>query len=69
MVLHLPQRGEARPFSVPYALHLVQRARVAADLQPHITLEACRHGGLTELGDAGLCEQEVMAHACYLMPI
>jgi len=31
-------------------------------------LEACRHGGLTELGDAGATEQEGMASSGHTSP-
>jgi hypothetical protein len=32
-----------------------------AKLGAHVTFAACGHGGMTELGDAGLTEQQIMA--------
>lgn len=40
----------------------------AAKLPDHLTLAACRHGGLTELGDAELTEQGVMALSGHRTP-
>lgn len=76
IVMFRPQRGAkdggghrvARLYSQPYAQHLVQRARAAAGLPAHVTLEACRHGGMTELGDAGLTEQQIMALSFHVTP-
>jgi hypothetical protein len=39
----------------------VRQARTAAGLPSCITPDACRHGGMTELGDAELTEQGVMS--------
>lgn len=41
-------RGENRPYSYSYARALVRRARKKAGLPTHVTLTACRHGGMTE---------------------
>ena len=58
IVLFEPQRGPRsaatgrrtpRLYSLEHARHLVQEARVIADLPKHVTLAACRHGGMTEL--------------------
>ena len=76
IVLFMPQRGKRnaagertpRVYSEPYAQHLVQQARKAAGLPAHITLEACRHGGMTELGDLGLTEQETMSLSGHVTP-
>lgn len=76
LVLFMPQRGAKgtdgqrtpRLYSEPYAQHLVQRARVAANLPSHLTLEACRHGGMTELGDLELTEQEIMSLSTHATP-
>jgi hypothetical protein len=35
----------------------VREAREKAELGAHVTLDACRHGGMTELGDCGVTEQ------------
>jgi integrase len=51
-----------------YAQARVRQARVAADLGAHVTLDACRHGGMTELGDAELVEQGVMALSGHKTP-
>jgi hypothetical protein len=60
----------ASPTSVPTASvalfdglrqRRVRQARTAAGLPSCITLDACRHGGMTELGDAELTEQGVMS--------
>lgn len=53
-------RGPARPYSMAFAQRRVREARAAAKLGNHVTLDACRHGGMTELGDAELTEQGVM---------
>lgn len=76
LVMFTPQRGSkdasgnrtARLYSEPYAQHVVQAARKHAGLAPHVTLEACRHGGMTELGDAGLTEQEIMSLSGHATP-
>ena len=39
-----------------HAAKLVRDARAAPGLGEHVTLAACRHGGLVELGDAELTE-------------
>jgi integrase len=44
-----------------YAQRLVRAARDNAGLPAHVTLDACRHGGLTELGDSGVSEQGGMS--------
>jgi hypothetical protein len=61
MVRHVP-RGKARdgkphtakPYAMSSVQHLVQRLRKAAGLPPTFTLDACRHGGMTELEEAEL---------------
>jgi len=37
-------------------------------LPDDLTLAACRHGGMTELGDAGLPEQQVIALSDHRTP-
>lgn len=51
----------AKPFTLRDARKRVRLAASAAGLPRDLTLAACRHGGLTELGDAELTEQGVMA--------
>ncbi len=57
IVLTSGERGPARPYSMVYAQRRVREARAHAGLGKHVTLDACRHGGLTELADAGATEQ------------
>ena len=57
-----------RPYSESHADHLVQKARKLAGLPNHVTLAACRHGGMTELGDAEIIEQDIMAHSGHRTP-
>ena len=54
-------RAAPRAYTASYASRLVRKARRLAGLGEHVTLDACRHGGMTELGDAELAEQGVMA--------
>jgi hypothetical protein len=61
-------RGPARPYSNEYAQRRVREARELAGLGAHVTLDACRHGGLTELGDAGATEFEGMAASMHKTP-
>ena len=51
-----------------YAQAKVREAREVAGLGQHVTLDACRHGGMTELGDAELAEQGVMALSGHKTP-
>jgi hypothetical protein len=76
IVIMQPKRGAknkvggrtARTYSESYAQHLNQRARKLAGLPEHVTPEACRHGGMTELGDVGLTEQEIMSLSTHTPP-
>jgi hypothetical protein len=68
IVLTGGRRGPARPYSDEYAQRKVREARARAGLEPHVTLDACRHGGLTELGDAGATEFEGMAASMHKTP-
>jgi integrase len=61
-------RGPSRPYAMVYAQAKVREARERAGLGPHVTLDACRHGGMTELGDAKLAEQGVMALSGHRTP-
>jgi len=62
------ERGARRPYSFSYAKRIVREARRAAGLPDHITMTACRHGGMTELGDAELTEQGVMSLSGHRSP-
>ena len=76
LIMFTPQKGSrdasgnraGRLYSEPYSQHLVQTARVAKELPSHVTLEGCRHGGMTELGDAELTEQEIMSLSGHVTP-
>jgi hypothetical protein len=60
--------GPPKPFDQRHAAAIVRRARRAAGLPEHVTLDACRHGGLTELGDAGATESQEMAMSGHQTP-
>src|SRR5262249_52193137 len=68
MVATLGERGTPRPYSFSYAKRIVREARRAAGLPEHVTMTACRHGGMTELGDAELTEQGVMSLSGHRSP-
>ncbi len=68
IVLTSGERGPARPYAHVYAQRRVREARIAANLGSHVTLDACRHGGMTELGDAELTEQGVMTLSGHKTP-
>jgi hypothetical protein len=74
IVLMKPKRGDknrakpAKPYLLRTARNRVRAAARAAKLPDHLTLAACRHGGLTELGDAELTEQGVMALSGHRTP-
>src|SRR5262249_53158468 len=53
------------PFSESYADHVVQKARKRAGLPSHVTLAACRHGGMTQLGSA---KADVVEGCCATAP-
>ena len=53
--------GPAKPFLLRTARTRVRRAAKKAGLPDWLTLAACRHGGLTELGDAELTEPGIIA--------
>ncbi len=68
IVATLGERGTPRPYSFSYAKRIVREARRAAGLPEHVTMTACRHGGMTELGDAELTEQGVMSLSGHRSP-
>jgi integrase-like protein len=68
VVLTPGERGKHRPYSDSYARRIVREARRGAGLPEHVTLTACRHGGMTELGDAEMTEQQVMALSGHKTP-
>lgn len=68
IVVTVGRRGPSRPYALAYAQRKVREARTRAGLGVHVTLDACRHGGMTELGDAELAEQGVMALSGHKTP-
>jgi hypothetical protein len=68
MVVSPGKKGPPRPYSFSYAKRIVREARRAAGLPEHVTMTACRHGGMTELGDAELTEQGVMSLSGHRTP-
>lgn len=65
----LTPRAPHKPYPKRTASDAVVRARRHAGLPDHVTLDACRHGGLTELGDAGLTETQEMALSGHKSPV
>jgi hypothetical protein len=63
-----PKIKPAKPFLLRTARKRVRDATRIAKLPDHLTLAACRHGGLTELGDAELTQQGVMALSGHRTP-
>lgn len=59
----LTTRAPQKPYPKRTAIDAVTRARAYAELPGYVTLDACRHGGLTELGDSELPESEDMAQS------
>jgi hypothetical protein len=45
-----------KPYAMPSVQHIVQRLRKVAGLPSTFTLDACRHGGMTELEEAELTD-------------
>lgn len=68
IVVTLGEHGAPRPYSFSYAKRIVREARRVAGLPEHVTMTACRHGGMTELGDAELTEQGVMSLSGHRTP-
>ena len=62
-IIHGNQKatGIFKPYQGRFFSERARRVADAANLPKHITLAAFRHGGLTELGDAGL--PDTMAQA------
>lgn len=62
-------RGQSRRGTTSeYAERKVREARKLAKLPAQFTLDTCRHGGLTELGDSGATEAETMAASMHKTP-
>jgi hypothetical protein len=56
MILRQIEEGKAKPFSFSGMQKIVQRMRKDIGLPTEFTLDACRHGGMTELEEAELTE-------------
>jgi hypothetical protein len=56
MVLRQVREGVAKPYSFSGMEKIVQQKRKDLGLAPTFTLDACRHGGLTELEEAELTD-------------
>jgi len=74
IVLMKPRRLRGAKVAIPKSFLLrtarnrIRAAARAAKLPEDLTLAACRHGGMTELGDAELTEQGVMALSGHKTP-
>jgi hypothetical protein len=56
MILRQVSEDVAKPFAFVTMEHKVQRMRKKLGLPPHFTMDACRHGGMTELEEAELTD-------------
>jgi hypothetical protein len=56
MILRKVEDGKAKPYSFSGMQKVVQRMRKEIGLPPEFTLDACRHGGMTELEEAELTD-------------
>lgn len=54
MILRAVAEGKFKPFSFSGMQKIVRRMREELELSTIFTLDACRHGGMTELKQAGL---------------
>jgi hypothetical protein len=56
MILREVEKGTYKPFAHSTMQHIVQRMRRKLGLPANFTLDACRHGGMTELEEAELTD-------------
>lgn len=74
IVLMVPERKrqgrivDPRPFLMREARKRVRQAANAAGLPSWLTLDACRHGGMTELADSDLTEEQEMSLSGHSTP-
>lgn len=74
IVLMTPERRQGgsacdpRPFLMREARKRVRNAANAAGLPSWLTLDACRHGGMTELADSDLTEEQEMSLSGHTTP-
>ncbi len=66
LVIMSPRVDKKRRIHMPYTKSWrsaqARKIRARAKLPDYVTLTAFRHGGLTEMGDAALTDQEMQAH-------
>lgn len=65
---HTKDRGLPKPFTLRHAQSRVRRVVRDAKLPSWLTLDACRHGGMTELGDSDLTESQEMSLSGHTTP-
>lgn len=74
IVLMVPERKhqgrilDPRPYLMREARKRVRQAADAAGLPSWLTLDACRHGGMTELADSDLTEEQEMSLSGHSTP-
>jgi hypothetical protein len=56
MILREVEDGKAKPYSFSEMRKIVQRMRKEIGLPAEFTLDACRHGGMTELEESDLTD-------------
>jgi hypothetical protein len=61
-------RGEPTPFTLRNAQAKVRKIARTAGLPSYLTLDSCRHGGMTELGDSDLTESQEMSLSGHVTP-
>jgi hypothetical protein len=60
--------GPARPYKLRDARARVRQAARGAGLPDWLTLDACHHGGMTELADSDLTEEQEMSLSGHTTP-
>src|SRR5258707_8747038 len=56
LILREVEEGKSKPYSFSGMQKIVQRMRKAIGLPQEFTLDACRHGGMTELEEAEMTD-------------
>jgi len=65
MILRAVAEGKFKPFSFSGMQKIVQRMRKELELPTFFTLDACRHGGMTELEEAELTDGQGRAPSAH----
>jgi hypothetical protein len=65
MILREVEEGKSKPYSFSGMQKIVQRMRKDIGLPVEFTLDACRHGGMTELEEAELTEGQGRAPSAH----